>query len=87
MREVARYERYLLMGLRGVELHFTTDSVDAGSGQAFVLVPDAGRLWTQLKSQDVAGVGPVEDRQHGLREFVVVDPDGNRIRVGSPAPE
>jgi hypothetical protein len=29
----------------------------------------------------------VEDREHGLREFVVTDPDGNRIRVGSPIPD
>jgi catechol 2,3-dioxygenase-like lactoylglutathione lyase family enzyme len=86
MEEVARYEGYLLMGFRGVELHFISrDSTDAG--EAFILVPDAGRLWKQLKSQGAAGLGPVEDRSHGLREFVVTDPDGNRIRVGSPIPD
>ena len=41
----------------------------------------------QFKSEGVAGLGPVEDRSHGLREFVVTDPDGNRIRVGSPTPD
>jgi catechol 2,3-dioxygenase-like lactoylglutathione lyase family enzyme len=86
MEEVARYEGYLLMGFRGVELHFTVEPGAAGAGQAFVLVPDAGQLWKQLKSQDAPGLGPVEDREHGLREFVVTDPDGNRIRVGSPIP-
>src|SRR3954454_17148281 len=86
MQEVARYEGYLLMGFRGVELHFTTEPAAAGAGQAFVLVPDAARLWKQLKSQGAPGLGPVEDREHGLREFVVTDPDGNRIRVGSPVP-
>jgi catechol 2,3-dioxygenase-like lactoylglutathione lyase family enzyme len=84
MQEVARYEGYLLMGLQGVELHFTGNPGGAGRGQAFVLVPDARRLWKQLKSQDAPGLGRVEDRDHGLREFVVTDPDGNRIRVGSP---
>jgi uncharacterized glyoxalase superfamily protein PhnB len=78
---------YLLMGFRGVELHFTTEPGVAGRGQAFVLVPDAGRLWKQLKSQGAPGLGPVEDREHGLREFVVTDPDGNQIRVGSPIPK
>jgi catechol 2,3-dioxygenase-like lactoylglutathione lyase family enzyme len=87
MEEVARFEGYLLMGFRGVELHFTTEPGAAGRGQAFVLVPDAGRLWKQLKSQGAPGLGPVEDREHGLREFVVTDPDGNRIRVGSPIPQ
>jgi hypothetical protein len=47
MEEVARHEGYLLMGFRGVELHFTTEPGAAGAGQAFVLVPDAGRLWKQ----------------------------------------
>jgi catechol 2,3-dioxygenase-like lactoylglutathione lyase family enzyme len=83
MQEVARYEGYLLMGLQGVELHFTADPSGDG-GQAFVLVPNARRLWKRLKSQDAPGLGPVEDRDHGLREFVVTDPDGNRIRIGSP---
>jgi uncharacterized glyoxalase superfamily protein PhnB len=41
-------------------------------------------LWKQLKSQGASGLGPVEDQPYGLREFVVVDPDGNKIRVGSP---
>jgi catechol 2,3-dioxygenase-like lactoylglutathione lyase family enzyme len=83
MEELARYEGYLLMGFRGVELHFTTEPGAGAAGQAFVLVPDATRLWKQLKSQGAPGLGPVEDREHGLREFVVTDPDGNRIRVGS----
>ena len=61
--------------------------VQHAAGEAFVLVPDAGRLWKQFKSEGVAGLGPVEDRSHGLREFVVTDPDGNRIRVGSPTPD
>jgi catechol 2,3-dioxygenase-like lactoylglutathione lyase family enzyme len=87
MEELARYEGYLVLGFRGVELHFTTEPGAAGAGQAFVLVPNAGRLWKQLKSQGAPGLGPVEDREHGLREFVVTDPDGNRIRVGSPIPE
>jgi hypothetical protein len=28
----------------------------------------------------------VEDQPYGLREFVVVDPDGSKIRFGSPVP-
>ena len=87
MEELARYEGYLLMGFRGVELHFSSRDSTTPPGEAFVLVPDAGRLWKEFRSAGVAGLGPVEDRSHGLREFVVSDPDGNRIRVGSPTPE
>jgi hypothetical protein len=84
MQEIARYDGYLLMGLQGAELHFVTDPDAAGKGRAFVMVPDARRLWKQLKSQNLPGLGTVEDQEHRLREFVVTDPDGNRIRVGSP---
>jgi catechol 2,3-dioxygenase-like lactoylglutathione lyase family enzyme len=87
MEEIARYEGYLLMGMGGVELHFSSRNRSTAAGEAFVLVPDAGRLWKQLRSRDVVGLGPVEDRPYGLREFVVTDPDGNRIRVGSPTPD
>src|SRR3954452_12899604 len=77
MQEVARYEGYLIMGFRGMELHFSGGEGAAAAGQAFVIVPDVGRLWKHLRSQDAAGLGPVEDRSHGLREFIVTDPDGN----------
>jgi hypothetical protein len=30
---------------------------------------------------------PVEDFDYGMREFVLTDPDGNRLRVGSSIPE
>jgi hypothetical protein len=86
MEEIARYQGYLVMRLADVELHFSSHDASTAAAEAFVLVPDAGRLWKQWRSRDVAGLGPMQDRPHGLREFVVTDPDGNRIRVGSPTP-
>lgn len=92
---VERYDGYLLTHGDGVELHFTLDAPDAEPGpgtrprpgSAFVHVRDASALWKRLRSADVPGVGPVEDQDYGLREFVVTDPDGNRVRFGSPVPE
>jgi catechol 2,3-dioxygenase-like lactoylglutathione lyase family enzyme len=86
LEEIARYDGYLLMGMAGVELHFSRRDGSPGAAEAFVLVPDAGRLWKEWRSRDVDGLGPVDDRPHGLREFVVTDPDGSRIRVGNPTP-
>ena len=87
MEEVSRSERYLIMRFLGVELHFSRREGSTAPAEAFVMVPDAGRLWKRHRSQAAEGLGPVEDQPHGLREFVVTDPDGNRIRVGSPIPE
>jgi catechol 2,3-dioxygenase-like lactoylglutathione lyase family enzyme len=87
LRVVEQEQTYLVMQLGGAELHFTTSGeVASAPGQAFMHVYDAGELWKQLQERGVAGIGPVEDRPTGLREFTVTDPDGNRIRVGSPIP-
>ncbi len=81
-----RHDTYLVMQTGPVELHFTTGEDTPSSGQAFLHVPDAGRMWKQLQQRSLTGIGPVEDHLSGLREFVVTDPDGNHIRIGSPTP-
>ena len=91
---VERFDGYLVTHAGGVELHFTLDAGQELSeglfgqrpGLAFVHVQDALALWKHLRSADVAGVGPVDERDYGLREFAVTDPDGNRVRFGSPVP-
>ena len=79
-----RYDGYLVLNAGPAEMHFSSDGDVGAPGQAFLHVADARRLWKELKAAGVAGIGPVEDQPHGLREFVATDPDGNRIRVGSP---
>jgi len=89
-----RFDGYLVTHAEGVELPFTVATGGGSSehaaivrpGEAFVHVKDALALWKRLRSADVAGVGRVEDRDYGLREFAVMDPDGNRVRFGSPVP-
>jgi catechol 2,3-dioxygenase-like lactoylglutathione lyase family enzyme len=83
---IERSEGYLRLHSGSVELHFSTAEDARTPGEAFVHVPDAGRLWKRLRSEGVTGLGPVEDQPWGLREFVLTDPDGNRLRVGSAAP-
>ena len=82
-RETERHDGYLLLHNSGVELHFTLEASPA-PGQCFVHVADAVRLWKQLRERGTAGVGPIAEQDYGLREFVLTDPDGNRIRFGSP---
>lgn len=87
---VQRHDTYLVLQAGPVELHFTTSRdtpVPGQAGQAFLHVPDAGRMWKQLQQRSLTGIGPVEDQPSGLRVFVVTDPDGNQIRVGSPTPK
>jgi catechol 2,3-dioxygenase-like lactoylglutathione lyase family enzyme len=77
---------YLILHADGVQLHLSTRTAGEAPVNAFVHVRDAGALWKRLKHDGVTGLGPVEDQPWGIREFVATDPDGNRIRLGSPSP-
>jgi catechol 2,3-dioxygenase-like lactoylglutathione lyase family enzyme len=81
--ESERYVGYLLLHHSGVELHFTLEA-DPAPAQCFLHVGDATKLWKQLRHRGVAGVGPIANQDYGLREFVLTDPDGNRVRIGGP---
>jgi catechol 2,3-dioxygenase-like lactoylglutathione lyase family enzyme len=85
-RLVERHEHYLVMHSGGTELHFSSRP-DTPAVVVFLQVVDAGAVWKRLRSDGVDGLGPVRDQPWGLREFVVTDPDGNRIRIGSGIPE
>lgn len=84
--------QYLIAGRGDVELHYVEDpSVDPlrTSAMAYVYVDDAQVLydaWAPLVTPDEAtGTRIVEpvDTDYGMREFAVVDPSGNLLRLGS----
>ena len=60
-----------------------SSSLEESSNESAVYfhVADAGVWHSTLRQQGVA-VGDVEDRPWGMREFSLVDPSGNLIRVG-----
>jgi catechol 2,3-dioxygenase-like lactoylglutathione lyase family enzyme len=84
---------YLIVGRGGMELHFYAEpGVDPLSTSAgcYCYVDDAHALYDEWAAVVVPDertgsrvVAPV-DREYGLREFAVVDPSGNLVRVGSP---
>jgi uncharacterized glyoxalase superfamily protein PhnB len=72
-----------------VEIHFSHDpNNDAGGGvnsaRVFIHVQNAAAIWKRLRSEHVTGLERLQDQDYGLRQFVITDPDGNRIRIGSP---
>lgn len=87
---------YLILGRGEVELHFiAAPEVDPlrTAASCFVHVADADALHAQWEA---AGVprdeatgsrlqAPV-DTDYGVREFALVDPSGNLLRVGSQLP-
>jgi hypothetical protein len=69
----------------GVEIHLDVmaDVSGAGPGSAYLWVEDADEL-AQTWRFTGADVTPPEDKEWGQHEGVLVDPDGNIIRFGSP---
>ena len=83
---------YLIVMRGEVGLHFfhapDADPFTSSAG-CYVYVEDADALFAEFERLGLpsAGVprlhGAPEDSDHGLREFAVVDPDGNLLRIGS----
>ena len=69
--------------LEGVELHLGVVTEKATPASAYLFVDDAealARTWVSAG----ADVRAPEDTEWGQHEGVVIDPDGNVIRFGSP---
>jgi catechol 2,3-dioxygenase-like lactoylglutathione lyase family enzyme len=69
----------------GVELQLGTvpDGRTAAPTTAYLYVDDADALATEWRASGADVRGP-EDTPWGQREGVMIDPDGNIIRFGSP---
>jgi predicted enzyme related to lactoylglutathione lyase len=68
----------------GIEIHLgTVPSGDVRSSNAYLWVDDADALAREWAATG-ADVRPPEDTEWGQHEGVLIDPDGNIIRFGSP---
>jgi catechol 2,3-dioxygenase-like lactoylglutathione lyase family enzyme len=78
---------YAVLSRGAMELHFFAhDHVDPGHSHAgcYLRVDDAGALHAEWATSGVQPLSAVEDRPWRMREFAVVDPSGNLLRVGQP---
>jgi quinol monooxygenase YgiN/catechol 2,3-dioxygenase-like lactoylglutathione lyase family enzyme len=51
-----------------------------------VLVADVDAWWERARELDAPVLQPIGDRDYGLRDFTVVDPDGFGVRFGTRIP-
>lgn len=82
----------------GIELQFfVLKGLDpnASYSTCYVLTDDVDRLYEAFTSgigaalgrvptRGVPRIGPVRDQSYGVRQFIVVDPGGNYVRIGQP---
>jgi len=84
---------YLIVMRSGVGLHFfERPSLDPWTSDAgcYLYVDDADALFAEFAALGLpdSGIprlhGAPSETDYGLREFAVVDPEGNLLRIGSP---
>ena len=81
---------YAILQRGGVELHFFThrELVPAeSSAGCYIRVLDVESFYraclaSQLPSTGIPRMHALEDKPWGLREFAIIDPDGNLVRIG-----
>lgn len=81
---------YAIFTRGAIELHFFThrELVPAQSSVGcYIRVRDVRSLYEACSASGLPGAGlprmdRLEDKPWGLREFAVVDPDGNLLRIG-----
>jgi len=49
-----------------------------------ILTADVDRIWAMVQALDLPVERPVADRDYGLRDFSVRDPDGFELRFATP---
>jgi catechol 2,3-dioxygenase-like lactoylglutathione lyase family enzyme len=82
--------RYAILRRGAIELHFFTHEelvpAESSSG-CYIRVLDVKAIYRSLSSGGLPRTGiprmdMLEDKPWGLREFAIVDPDGNLLRIG-----
>lgn len=93
-----RPNTYAVVERGGIRLHFfVLRALDPSSSYStcYVLTQDVDGLYQdfseglrhalgKLPSRGVPRIGALKDTSYGVRQFVVVDPGGNYIRIGQP---
>ena len=85
---------YAILRRGAVELHFVKheDLIPAASSAGcYIRVLDVESIYRSFSSSQLPHTGiprmdALEDKPWGLREFAVVDPDGNLLRIGQVIP-
>lgn len=81
---------YAILRRGEVELHFFTHEEllpEESSAGCYIRVLDVEKFYRECSSSQLPGKGiprmeTLENKPWGLREFAIIDPDGNLLRIG-----
>jgi uncharacterized glyoxalase superfamily protein PhnB len=73
---------YAVLGRDEVQLHLypQREGKVAGQGNAYFFVQEVDAIYESC-SQKAKVIDPIGDRDYGLRDFLIEDPEGNRVGI------
>ena len=88
--EIHRHGNYAILVREAIELHFFTHPElrpAESSAMCYLRVSDVERIYAAFALAELPRQGRprqdvLEDKPWGMREFAIVDPDGNLLRIG-----
>jgi catechol 2,3-dioxygenase-like lactoylglutathione lyase family enzyme len=85
-----RYGTYAGFRLGEQEIHITDPGEPrhiVGAGSAYVICDEVDRYFEQIASLGAIARSAPQDRVYGMRDFAVLDPDGNQLTFGCSTEE
>ena len=75
---------YAIMTKNDISIHLSLDSTGSlsGTGFCYIETDNIDALYKQLDDAGVIFIREIEDSSYGMRDFVVKDYEGNKIRFG-----
>lgn len=64
-------------------IHFTVDA-ERGPGEVFVILENVDDYYEKVKATGAEFIFELGDRPYWMRDFMLADPDGNRLSFGTP---
>jgi uncharacterized glyoxalase superfamily protein PhnB len=75
---------YAIVARDQVELHLQLSETGAGLSACYVTVDEVDSLYAEFQRAGVTITRSIEDSSYGMRDFNIVDADGNAISFGQP---
>lgn len=83
-----RFGEYAGLKRGGACLHLSGHSVHdrpVGAGNAYVFCDEVDAYYAEIVAKGAKTKAEPKTYDYGMRDFVVVDPDGNHLGIGCPA--
>ena len=82
-------ETYAGLSWKGVDLHLSSSCPyknNTGHGNLYIFCKEIDRLYEKLDAAGVEFYSRIGNREYGMRDFAIKDPDGNQIGFGEARP-